>query len=119
MNKQYLLTPGPVAVPERVQRAVLQPMIHHRLSPEFAGILDEVVQGLQWGFQTSHPVHVLTGSGTMGMEAAVCNFASRGDKVICIGGASSAIAGLRSVAPSASRRSSSMWSGGRRSIRRR
>jgi aspartate aminotransferase-like enzyme len=86
MNKQYLLTPGPVAVPERIQRAMLQPMIHHRLSPEFAGIFDEVVQGLQWAFQTSHPVHVLTGSGTMGMEAAVCNFVSRGDKVICIGG---------------------------------
>jgi aspartate aminotransferase-like enzyme len=83
--KQYLLTAGPTPVPERVLLAMAQPMVFHR-TPAFSELLDEVQQGLRWVYRTQHPVLTLVGSGTAGMEAAVTNFCSRGDKVLCIRG---------------------------------
>ncbi|HJZ84644.1 MAG TPA: alanine--glyoxylate aminotransferase family protein [Polyangia bacterium] len=85
MLKQYLLTAGPTPVPERVALAMAQPVLYHR-APAFAEVLKEALAGLKWVFQTTQPVIVLAGSGTSGMEAAVVNFLSRGDKAICIRG---------------------------------
>ena len=85
MRKQYLLTAGPTPVPERVALAMAKPIPYHR-APAFAAVLEEVLAGLRWIFQTAQPVLILAGSGTAGMEAAVSNFLSRGDKVIAIRG---------------------------------
>ena len=41
MLKRRLLTPGPVAVPERVLLAMAQPLIHHR-APDFIPVFQEV-----------------------------------------------------------------------------
>src|SRR5205814_155840 len=72
MLKQYLLTPGPTPVPERVMLAMAQPMVHHRM-PAFIAIFDEAAKGLKWIFQTTQPVLMLAGSGTLAMEASVVN----------------------------------------------
>jgi aspartate aminotransferase-like enzyme len=62
-----------------------QPILYHR-APAFAELFKEVSEGLRWIFQTTQPVIQLAGSGTAGMEAAVVNFLSRGDKAVCIRG---------------------------------
>lgn len=85
MQKQYLLTPGPTPVPERVLLAMAQPVLHHRM-PAFAEIMKEVLDGLKWLYGTQHPVVILNGSGTAGMESAVVNFLRRGDKALVIRG---------------------------------
>lgn len=85
MTKQYLLTAGPTPVPERVLAAMSQPMVFHR-TPGFSEAEAEVQEGLRWVYGTSLPVMTIAGSGTAGMEAAISNFFSRGDKVLCIRG---------------------------------
>jgi len=83
--KQYLLTPGPTPVPERVMLAMARPIVHHRTA-DFARIFGEAADGLKWIFQTKQPVLMLSGSGTLAMEAAVVNTMKRGDKALCIVG---------------------------------
>jgi aspartate aminotransferase-like enzyme len=85
MRKSRLLTPGPVAVPERVLLAMAQPLVHHR-TPEFAAIFGEVREGLRRVFQTTRDVLVLSASGTGAMEAAVANLVARGDRVLVVRG---------------------------------
>ena len=85
MGKQYLMTAGPTPVPERVQLAIAQPVLYHR-SPAFLEVMREVHENLRWIFQTSQSVLVLAGSGTAAMEAAITNFHSRGDRVLCLRG---------------------------------
>jgi aspartate aminotransferase-like enzyme len=85
MKKRYLLAPGPTPVPPEVLSAMSEPIIHHR-SPEFAAIMKEVLDGLKWLYQTEKTVMILTSSGTGGMDAAVSNFLSPGDKAICVRG---------------------------------
>ena len=85
MLKRYLLAPGPTSVPPEVLLAMARPMIHHR-APEFDPIFAEVRENLKWLFQTRNDVLQLACSGTGGMEGAVSNFLSPGDKAICING---------------------------------
>ncbi|MGE3153988.1 MAG: alanine--glyoxylate aminotransferase family protein [Nitrospiraceae bacterium] len=85
MLKRYLLAPGPTPVPPEVLLAMARPMIHHR-APEFDPIFAEVRDNLKWLFQTRNDVLQLACSGTGGMEGAVSNFLSPGDKAICING---------------------------------
>jgi aspartate aminotransferase-like enzyme len=85
MLKQYLLTPGPTPVPERIMLAMARPIVHHRM-PAFTAIFNEAAEGLKWLFQTSQPVLQLAGSGTLAMEAAVVNTMKRGDKALCVVG---------------------------------
>jgi aspartate aminotransferase-like enzyme len=83
--KQYLLTAGPTPVPERVLLAMARPVLYHR-APDFMECLKETQEGLRWLFQTKQPILQLTGSGTIGMEAAVTNFLRTGDKALIIRG---------------------------------
>jgi aspartate aminotransferase-like enzyme len=83
--KEYLLTAGPTPVPERVLLAMARPMLYHR-APAFTECLKEVQEGLKWLIQTKQLPLVLAGSGTVGMDAAVCNFLRAGDKVVVIRG---------------------------------
>jgi aspartate aminotransferase-like enzyme len=83
--KQYLLTAGPTPVPERVLLAMARPVLYHR-APGFMECLKETQEGLRWLFQTKQLVIQLTGSGTLGMEAAVTNFLRHGDKALIIRG---------------------------------
>ena len=85
MIKQYLLSPGPTPIPNEVQLAMAQTMIHHR-TPEFAVVLEEARQGLKTLFGSKNDVIILASSGTGAMEAAVANLFSPGDKVIVVNG---------------------------------
>jgi aspartate aminotransferase-like enzyme len=85
MAKYRLLTPGPVAVPERVRLAMAQTLLHHR-APAFIPLFREVRANLKRVFQTEQDVLVLASSGTGGMEAAVINTLSPGDRAVVVRG---------------------------------
>ena len=78
-----LRTPGPTPMPPSVAEALRGPMINHR-GPEFEALFEEVTVGLQQVFQTQHDLLVLTASGTGGLEAAVVNLFSPGDRVLAV-----------------------------------
>lgn len=80
-----LLAPGPTPVPERTRRRMSEPLVHHR-QPAFVELMKEARAGLQWLHATSSDTLILSCSGTGAMEAALINFASRGDKVIAVEG---------------------------------
>ena len=79
-----LRIPGPTPVPAEVAQAGAAEMINHR-GPEFAAMLRRITDRVQEVFQTKGDLLTLTTSGTGGMEAAVVNFISPGDKVIVEG----------------------------------
>ncbi len=83
--KKYLFTPGPVPVPEEILLEMARPIIHHRTA-EFERIFAEVREGLRYVFGTKEEVFVLASSGTGGMEGAVANTLSRGDKALVVNG---------------------------------
>jgi aspartate aminotransferase-like enzyme len=83
--KKYLFTPGPVPVPEEVLLEMARPIIHHRTT-EFERLFAEVREGLKYIFQTKEEVFVLASSGTGGMEGAVANTLSHGDKALVVNG---------------------------------
>lgn len=85
MRKERLLAPGPTPVPDSVLLAMARPIVHHR-QPGFATLFREVAEGLRWLFQTREPVLVLASTGTGAMEAAICNFLAKGDRVLVIRG---------------------------------
>jgi aspartate aminotransferase-like enzyme len=80
-----LFTPGPTQVPERVQVAMSNPIMHHR-GPAFKQILQEVAEGLKYFFQTKGDVLTFTASGTGGMEASAVNLLSQNDPVLTVAG---------------------------------
>jgi aspartate aminotransferase-like enzyme len=83
--KEYLLTAGPTPVPERVLLAMARPMLYHR-APAFTECLREVQDNLRWLLDTKQLPLLMAGSGTVGMDAAVCNFLRTGDKALVIRG---------------------------------
>ena len=62
-----------------------QPMLHHR-APEFVTLFKEIREDLKWLFQTRQDVLTLVSSGTGGMEGAISNFLSPGDKALYVNG---------------------------------
>jgi aspartate aminotransferase-like enzyme len=80
---EQLRIPGPTPCPEEVLQAMTKQMINHR-GPEFGRILNEVTDELKQLFQTKNDVFLLTGSGTGGLEAAIVNTLSPGDKVLSV-----------------------------------
>jgi alanine-glyoxylate transaminase/serine-glyoxylate transaminase/serine-pyruvate transaminase len=80
-GRHFLQIPGPTNVPDRVLRAMAQPVIDHR-GPEFARLSKEVLQGIRRVFQTTGPVVIYPSSGTGGCEAALANTLSPGDRVL-------------------------------------
>ncbi len=86
-GRPFLQIPGPALVPERVARAMSQSLIDHR-GPEFARLLQEVLDGLKNVFQTTGGEIVLyPGSGTGAWEASLVNTLSPGDRVLgCVNG---------------------------------
>lgn len=78
-----LRTPGPTPLPPEVRQALAQDMVDHR-GTEFAEALQEVTASLKELFRTRNDLLVLTASGTGGLEAAVVNLFSPGEKVIVV-----------------------------------
>ena len=80
-----LRIPGPTPCPEEVLQALARQMINHR-GDEFKEILYRVTERLKEFFQTKNEVLLLTSSGTGGLEAAVVNTLSPGQKVLGVCG---------------------------------
>lgn len=78
-----LRVPGPTPCPPEVLQAMGWPMINHR-GPEYEKIIHEVTDELKQVFQTKNDLYILTGSGTGGLEAAVVNVLSPGDKILSV-----------------------------------
>ena len=85
MDKKYLLAPGPTPIPPEVLLAMAEPIIHHR-APVFSTLFEEVKKGLKYVFQTKNDVLIFAASGTGGMEGAIINTLSKGDKAIVVRG---------------------------------
>lgn len=67
-----LFTPGPTDVPDQILNAMRQPHVHHR-TPEFRQVFSETQRALQQLLDSEHLPLLLTGSGTLGMEASILN----------------------------------------------
>lgn len=80
---EILMTPGPTPVPHFVLAAQAEPLVYHR-GPGYAALLDEVIEGVRWLIETKDEVIVMTSSGTGGLESAVVNLTSPGDKVLVV-----------------------------------
>jgi len=80
-GRHFLQIPGPTNLPDRVLRAIDQPIVDHR-GPEFAQLGQEVLAGLKAVFKTSGPVIVFPSSGTGAWEAALVNTLSPGDRAL-------------------------------------
>jgi len=80
---ENLRIPGPTPLPKEVLQALSKQMVNHR-GPEFVQILNDVTDKLKKVFQTTGDVFLLTGSGTGGLEAAIVNTLSPGDKVLSV-----------------------------------
>jgi aspartate aminotransferase-like enzyme len=76
-----LRIPGPTGLPPSVREAGARQMINHR-GPEFAAMLGRVLEGMKPYFGTTSDVAMITTAGTGGLEAAVVNVLSPGDRVL-------------------------------------
>ncbi|MFA4966749.1 MAG: alanine--glyoxylate aminotransferase family protein [Candidatus Margulisiibacteriota bacterium] len=81
--KYNLMIPGPTPIPTRVLAAMNHDMIGHR-GPLFSAVMKEVMEGLRWAYETKNEIFIYPSSGTGGMEVAVVNTLSPGDKVIVL-----------------------------------
>ena len=78
-----LRIPGPTPLPPDVIEAVGQQMINHR-GPRFETMFREITAWMKVFFETDNDLYLLTSSGTGGMEAAVVNTLSPGDRVLAL-----------------------------------
>jgi aspartate aminotransferase-like enzyme len=78
-----LRIPGPTALPTSVREAGARQMINHR-GPEFATILARILDGMRPYFGTTSDIAMITTAGTGGLEAAVVNVLSPGDRVLAV-----------------------------------
>tara|TARA_B100000749_G_scaffold280896_1_gene280699 strand:+ start:71072 stop:72232 length:1161 start_codon:yes stop_codon:yes gene_type:complete len=82
-KKYRLMAPGPVMMPPGVYEALASPMVHHR-TPLFEDRLQFVLDELPHVFGTRQPVMMLSSTGTGGMEAALVNTLSPGERILSI-----------------------------------
>lgn len=83
MNPHRLLTPGPTPVPPAALRRASDQPLYHR-DPDFRELLRRVTAGLQDVFRTTHPVCVLTCSGTGAMESVFVSLFSPDDTILTV-----------------------------------
>jgi alanine-glyoxylate transaminase / serine-glyoxylate transaminase / serine-pyruvate transaminase len=80
-GRHFLQVPGPSNIPDRVLRAIAQPVLDHR-GPAWARLQAEVFERIRPVFKTREPVLIFPASGTGGWESALVNTLSAGDKVL-------------------------------------
>jgi aspartate aminotransferase-like enzyme len=78
-----LRIPGPTALPPSVREAGGHQMINHR-GPEFAAMLGRILDGMKPFFGTTQDVALLTCAGSGGLETAIVNTLSPGDRVLAV-----------------------------------
>jgi alanine-glyoxylate transaminase/serine-glyoxylate transaminase/serine-pyruvate transaminase len=85
--ERLLLGGGPSNIDPRVQKALVLPIVEH-LDPYFMEVMDETVELLRYAFKTKNHITLpISGSGSAGMESAICNPIEKGDDaVVCVNG---------------------------------
>jgi len=78
---EIIMAPGPTPVPPEVLLAQGSPLVYHR-GPGYGALLREVTDGLKKVFRTKNDVLTFASSGTGGLESAVANLLSPGDRVV-------------------------------------
>ncbi len=79
-----IMTPGPIAVDERVFRALCRPSVVH-YAPDFFPLLDETLDLMRPLFGTEEAdTLVIPGSGRVGMESALISVVEPGEPVLCL-----------------------------------
>jgi alanine-glyoxylate transaminase/serine-glyoxylate transaminase/serine-pyruvate transaminase len=79
---RILLGPGPSMVPARVLHALATPPVGY-MDPTYIKIMGDVKALLKYTFKTDNAFTVpISGTGSAGMEAALCNFIEPGDHVL-------------------------------------
>ncbi len=86
-SERVLMGPGPSDVAVRVLRALAAPTVGH-LDPEYLKIMDESRQMMRQVFQTKNEMTIaISGTGSAGMEACICNLIEPGDEmIVCVNG---------------------------------
>jgi len=82
-ERELLMIPGPTMVSPRVLRILAKPVLSH-VSGEFVDGYTEALKLQKELFGTEGMPFMLSGSGTLGMEAAIANLVERGEKVLCV-----------------------------------
>ena len=87
ITPRILMGPGPSNVDPRVLQAMALPTIGH-LDPDFIRIMEEIKTMLREVMQTSNELTIpVSGPGSAGMEAAICNMVEPGDRcIVCVNG---------------------------------
>ncbi|MDA4132614.1 MAG: alanine--glyoxylate aminotransferase family protein [Thaumarchaeota archaeon] len=84
MEERLLMVPGPTNLSKRVREALSQPQVGHT-DPDFAKNFSETLQLARKAFRNNNGYQfVFTGTGTVGMEAAVAATVEAGDKVLVL-----------------------------------
>jgi len=79
------MTPGPTEVPYEVMAAMLRPETNSDLDPEFLSFYNDLRSRAARLFGASRSrVYLMIGEAMLGLEAAVANLVSRGDRVIVV-----------------------------------
>ena len=78
---EIIMAPGPTPVPPEVLLAQGSPLVYHR-GPGYGALLREVTESLKKIYRTKNDVLTFTSSGTGGLESAVANLLSPGDRVV-------------------------------------
>jgi aspartate aminotransferase-like enzyme len=82
-SEPNLRIPGPTTLPPTVREAGGRQMINHR-GPEFKALLGRLQAGMKPYFGTSSDIAILSCAGTGGLEAAIVNTLSPGDRVLAV-----------------------------------
>ncbi|MEW6005418.1 MAG: alanine--glyoxylate aminotransferase family protein [Stygiobacter sp.] len=84
---RILMGPGPANVHPKVLEALSKPTLGH-LDPQFIQLMEEIKALLRYTFKTNNEhTFVISGPGSLGMEASLVNMIEEGDKIIvCVGG---------------------------------
>jgi L-aspartate aminotransferase apoenzyme (EC 2.6.1.1)/phosphoserine aminotransferase apoenzyme (EC 2.6.1.52) len=77
------MIPGPTPIPPAVMAAMSRPVIGHR-SDDFIQLHRSIEEKIKMVFQTKNDVFIFTNSGTGGLETAIANTVSPGDKVLAL-----------------------------------
>lgn len=80
---EFLAAPGPTEVPPDVLLAQAREVPYHR-GPRFGAIIQGCIDALQRIMFTQSDVLFYTGSGSLGMESAVVNLLSPGDRILIL-----------------------------------
>lgn len=78
---EIIMAPGPTPVSPEVLLAQGSPLVYHR-GPRYGALLREVTEDLQRACRTAGDVLIFASSGTGGLESAVANLFSPGDRVV-------------------------------------